>query len=253
MRKLITAAAAAALTAGCATSGATNDDDVYDPYEGFNRVSFMVNGVLDQAVIEPAARGYRAVTPRPARVGVRNFLANLNTPVVFVNDILQAEPTRASDTLFRFIINSTVGVGGLWDAAAHFGLEGHTEDFGQTLGVWGAPEGPYIVLPFLGPGNVRDGVGRAADTFIDPFLYTEFQAANLDVYLRLGRAGLTILSAREQFIEQFDALKEQPEPYVALRRAYTNQRRAEIRNGREDEDAFDDLPDFDDFDDFEDE
>lgn len=251
MRKFLAVIATAA-AAGCASSP-QSDSEIYDPFEGVNRVSFRVNNAVDGAVIEPLAKGYRFITPKPARDGIRNALANLNTPVIFANDVLQAEPARASDTLFRFLINSTVGIGGLFDVAERVGLERHSEDFGQTLGVWGVPEGPYVVLPLFGPGNTRDGIGRGVDTVFNPLTWLEFQDNNLDVILNFSITGLTLISAREQFLEQFDALRSQPEPYIALRRAYTLQRRAAIRNGREDEsDPFDDLPDFDDegFDDF---
>ncbi|MEL6258306.1 MAG: VacJ family lipoprotein, partial [Pseudomonadota bacterium] len=185
------------------------------------------------------------------RAGVRNVLSNLNTPVVLGNDILQGEPGRASDTFFRFIINSTVGIGGLWDAADKFGIEGHSEDFGQTLAVWGVPEGPYIVLPLLGSSNLRDTVGRAGDFAFNPLTYKDF-TGNADEIYQYTVLGMTVLSAREQFLEAFDQLRAQPEPYVALRRAYTSSRRAAVRNGREEADPFEDLPDFDEFDDFDD-
>ncbi|MEO0982803.1 MAG: VacJ family lipoprotein [Pseudomonadota bacterium] len=255
MRNLMAAAAAAAMTTGCATTSQTAEDEIYDPYEGFNRGVFAFNNTVDDILIVPLAKGYRAVTPEPARDGVSNALSNLNSPVVIINSVLQGDPQNASTSFFRFMINSTVGIGGLFDVAERFGLERRSEDFGQTLGVWGVSEGPYIIIPFLGPGNLRDGVGRGADTVMDPLTWIEFANNDLDTIIQWSRTGLTVLSAREQFLEQFDALRSQPEPYIALRRAYTLQRRAAVRNGEVEnqEDPFSDLPDFDDFDDFDDE
>ena len=252
MRKTVSIALAGLAATACATSPETEAGMVHDPYEGWNRNVYAFNEAVDKAALEPAARAYRAITPGFARQGVRNFLSNLNAPVVFVNDVLQGEPDRAGDTFYRFFVNTTVGVVGLWDAAAHFGVEGHSEDFGQTLAVWGAEPGPFLVLPILGPSNPRDLTGTIVDRAFDPFTWIQFEDEDLDTQIAVGRGVLGALSARESLIEAFETLREQPEPYIAYRRAYMAQREAAIRNGREEEDPYQDLPDFDAFDDFDD-
>lgn len=249
MKRLLTVGlAATALLGGCASTPSEESGAVYDPIEPFNRGVFAFNEAADRAVIGPVADAYVAVTPAFARQGVRNALANLNSPVVLVNDVLQAEPGRAFATSYRFLVNSTVGVLGLWDAAAHFGVEGHSEDFGQTLGVWGAGEGPFLVLPLMGPSNLRDLTGRGVDNVFDPLNWTEFRGEeDLDDTIQISRAVLGALDTRVQVDDQLEQLRSQIDPYVALRRAYTAQRKAAIQNGQEDQDPYQDLPEFDDF------
>src|SRR5690606_2173985 len=128
---------------------------------------------LDRAVLRPVAKGYRAVTPDLAEKGVSNFFSNLNDVVVIVNDIVQLKPVQALSDTGRFLINSTLGIAGLFDVATPLGLEKHDEDFGQTFGRWGAGQGPYLVLPFFGSSSVRDGFGLAADQYIYPVRYVE--------------------------------------------------------------------------------
>lgn len=246
MRRSLSAGILLVGVASCASAPDPTQDAVYDPLEGLNRQVFAFNEAADKAVIGPVARGYEAVLPGAVRGGIGNVLANLNAPVVFINDVLQGEPGRASDTGYRFVINSTVGLLGVWDAAAHFGLEGHTEDFGQTLAVWGVDEGPFLMLPLMGPSNARDLVGRGVDNAFDPLNWTEFEGDDdLDDTIQVTRTVLTILQGRVAVDEQIEQLRQQPEPYIALRRAYTAQREAAIRNGREEQDPYKDLPDFD--------
>ena len=221
----------AALTLGlgaCASTPPAEPGMISDPYEGFNRQMFAFNNGVDRYALAPAATVYETVTPSFARDRVGDFLGNLSSPVIFINDVLQAEPGRASDTFFRFTINTTIGLVGLWDAANYFGLEGHSEDFGQTLAVWGVDSGPYLVMPIIGPSNPRDLVGAGVDRAFDPLTWTEFE----------GQPDLD---------DQIRTLNEQPEPYIALRRIYSSQRQAAIRNGKpvDDADAYEDLPDFD--------
>src|SRR5262245_13984825 len=141
----------------------------YDPWEPMNRRLFATHEALDQRLLAPTARGYRRVTPSPVRTGVSNFLRNLRGPQIFANDVLQGEFRRAGVTAARFGVNTALGFFGLFDPATGMGLERHTEDFGQTLAVWGAPEGPYIFVPVFGPTNVRDGVGAVVNLAFDPF------------------------------------------------------------------------------------
>lgn len=247
--RLIGAALALGLGA-CASTPPSEPGVIADPYEGFNRQMFAFNQGVDQYAVGPAATVYETVTPEFARDRLGDFLGNLKSPVIFVNDVLQAQPERASDTFFRFTINTTVGLVGLWDAAAYFGLDGHREDFGQTLAVWGLDGGPYLVMPFLGPTNPRDLIGKGVDHAFDPLTWTEFEGQpDLDDQISMGRGILGGLNARVEFDDQITALNEQPEPYVALRRIYSSQRQAAIHNGKpvDDTQAYDDLPDFDEF------
>lgn len=253
MRITSLVAFAALSLSACASTAETPAGTVNDPYEGWNRDVFAFNEAVDKAVLEPAARGYRAATPGFFRTGVRNFLSNLNSPVVFVNDVLQVEPERAGTTFSRFAINTTLGIGGLFDVAGASGLERHSEDFGQTLAVWGVDSGPFLVMPIIGPSNPRDLIGSGVDRAFDPLTWTQFEDDDTRTTITVTRGVLGVLSARESLIETFETLREQPEPYIAYRRAFVSQREAAIRNGREDPDAYQNLPDFDDSFDFEDE
>ena len=217
-----------------------------DPWEGFNRRMFAINDGFDQKLIIPTAKAYRAVTHKKQRKGVRNFLANARTPIVFMNDVLQGEFRRAGNTIGRFAINSTIGFGGMGDPAERLGIGQHSEDFGQTLGVWGVPTGPYLVLPFFGPSTLRDGVGAAVDTVADPLFHVRTDAAQ---FARFSRAGVTIVAVREPLIEPLDQIRaDSLDYYASVRSFYLQSRQREIRNGRTN---FEDLPDIGDFEDFE--
>jgi phospholipid-binding lipoprotein MlaA len=214
-----------------------------DPWEGFNRNLFGVHQAVDGAVLEPVARGYRAITPRPVRTGVLNFLRNLKSPVVLANDVLQGEIGRAGNTAGRFAINTTLGIGGIFDPATSMGLERHDEDFGQTLAVWGVPSGPYIFIPLMGPSNVRDGAGRIVDTVFDPLTWADFDDVDT---VRTARTVIAGVAQREVLIDQIDSFEAQGgDLYVTYRSAYEVSREAAIQNGRAD---VQDLPDFEDID-----
>src|SRR5579871_5011222 len=143
--------------AGCAS--APDPTGQNDPYEAQNRKIFELNEKLDRNIALPVATFYVHAVPSPVRDGIHNFLTNLDVPVTFANDVLQGDADRAADSLGRFVINSSVGVGGLIDVAAKVGVREHDSDFGETLAVYGMPEGPYLVLPFFGPSNPRDAFG----------------------------------------------------------------------------------------------
>ncbi len=143
---------------GCATNG-----DDRDPIEGFNRAMFNFNEGLDNALFKPVAKGYRAVVPGPVDKGVSNFFGNINDVVTAVNGLLQFEVKQGGSDIARVLINSTIGIFGLFDVATGMGFKKHNEDFGQTLGRWGVGNGPYLVLPLLGPSTVRDTIGFAVD------------------------------------------------------------------------------------------
>lgn len=240
----------AALSA-CATAPAAGGSDLRDPYEDFNREMFALNNGLDRYALGPASRAYKAVTPEYGRNRVTDFLRNLRSPITFANDVLQGEASRAGTTATRFALNSSLGILGLWDVATHAGLERHTEDFGQTLAVWGVESGPYLVLPVIGPTTPRDLIGVGIDRAFDPLIWVEIgNDSDIDLAARGTVGALGALNARVRLEDQIRTLNAQPEPYIALRRIYSSSRQTAILNGRIDEDtAYDDLPDFDEFDD----
>lgn len=231
---------ALALLAGCATRPPASDPDAVaeyrqnnDPAEPTNRRLYAVHEVIDQYALRPVAVGYRAVVPQPVRSGIRNVLGNLRTPVILANDMLQGEPRRAGDTLGRFVINSTIGLGGIFDVAeSWFGVRGHSEDYGQTLARWGVGDGPFLFIPVLGPSNPRDLVGFGLGIVSDPLSWFG-QGAVVDA-LVYGRAGVTVVDTRESLINTIDDVNRTSlDPYSTLRSAYRQRRAAEIRNAGE--------------------
>ncbi|MDX1541969.1 MAG: VacJ family lipoprotein [Geminicoccaceae bacterium] len=214
--------------AGCsAVPGAAQDVDG-DPLEPVNRAIFSFNTTVDGLVLEPAARIYRGVIPSPVRDSIGNVLVNARTPVVLANDLLQGEWQRANTTFGRFMINTIVGLGGIIDVATWAGMpEAHSEDFGQTLAVYGVGGGPYIVLPLLGPSNVRDTAGRVVDFFFDPIaLFAPDEAV-------FGRTAAEGVDFREQNLETIDELERTSlDFYAATRTLSTQLRTSEIRNGQ---------------------
>jgi phospholipid-binding lipoprotein MlaA len=211
-------------------------DEVHDPLEPLNRGVFHVNRVVDGLLLEPAARIYRMVTPQFFRTGVTNFLANLSTPVVLANDLLQGEFERAELTLGRFMMNTILGVGGVIDVGGKLGMPArHYEDFGQTLAVYGVGSGPYLMLPLLGPSNGRDAVGRVVDLAFDPL--TGLGVVDVTILvdptgITLARTGAEALSLREANLEQVEELERSSiDLYAAVRTLYQQYRENQIRNG----------------------
>ena len=201
-----------------------------DPLEGLNRGIFEFNLVVDRYLIKPVAQAYRAL-PQPAQDSVRSFLRNLRTPLVVANDVLQGDMDRAGTTISRFLVNSTVGILGLFDVASNLGIPYHDEDLGQTLAVWGVGEGFYIMLPVLGPSNPRDLVGMVGEFYADP-LNIHLRNEDLD-YLIYTRAGLRGIDARARSIEVLDELERTSlDYYAAIRSLYRQQRDNEIRNSK---------------------
>lgn len=208
-----------------AIGGSTGQID--DPWEGFNRGVFAVNEVVDRFLLKPVAQAYGWVMPEIVKTSVRNGFDNLMTPVVLANDLLQLEFRDAAVTTSRFIANSTMGIGGLFDVATGMGLPAHPSDFGQTLHSYGSESGPYVVLPLLGPSSVRDGIGLGVDTFLHPFTYVMNSTVNLSL------AGGRAVTTREQLLEPLDELKASSvDYYAALRSAYVQDRAVELRRGR---------------------
>ncbi len=203
---------------------------VSDPLEPINRVIFGFNQVADAALIRPVAIVYQAAVPREGRDTVRNFLRNLSAPVVLANDIFQGEFRRARTTTVRFVLNTTIGLAGLFDVATGLGHEYHNEDFGQTLGALGVGDGIYLMLPIFGPSNARDLFGRGVDFFLDPF---NSWARNTDREgLTLARTVMEGLDFRARNIETLDDLEESSvDFYATVRSLYKQTRDADIRNG----------------------
>ncbi|HET6521966.1 MAG TPA: VacJ family lipoprotein, partial [Geminicoccaceae bacterium] len=222
---------------------AAQADDVNDPIEPVNRAVFRFNQQIDGMFIEPAAILYRLIVPQPVRTGVGNVLLNLFTPVTLANDLLQGKFDRAGVTLGRFAVNSTVGILGLVDVGSRIGLAYHFEDFGQTLGHYGVGEGPYLMVPLLGPSNPRDLSGRVVDLFLDPMTYIAPTEA------RVGRTAADAVTLREQNLESLNTLERTSlDFYAAVRNSFRQYRAAEIRNGGAPitEGIYDDIYDFDD-------
>jgi len=205
-------------------------DDVNDPLEGLNRAIFAFNDVFYSYLLGPVAEAYN-VLPVEARTVVGSFLSNLRGPVVFFNDLLQGEFERAGTTLVRFGINSTVGFAGMADVASSFGYEKHTEDFGQTLAVWGTGEGFYLVLPFLGPSNPRDAVGQyVVDPLMDPFtIYLDNTDQEEWTYGRIGATAVHEFASVKGELEELK--RTSVDFYAAVRSLYRQRRAADIANG----------------------
>ncbi len=240
-------AAALALSLGaCSTTNNTSADasEVYDPMEGYNRAMFAFNDAVDTVFLEPVAMGYRFIAPKPVRIGVRNFLRNLKSPMQVVNQTLQGDLGGAGADVARFAVNSTAGVLGLIDVGAMIGLPYEPEDFGQTLGVWGLGHGPYVVLPIMGPSSLRDATGLLVDSYADPlrlYLYNTDQEE-----WHYARLGLTAISTREELLDLLDDLQKNSfDYYAALRSTYIQRRDALVHDQDPELATSPAIPDFD--------
>jgi phospholipid-binding lipoprotein MlaA len=225
-KKLIPLIAALMALGACST--ATNDD----PLEGYNRAMFSVNHGVDSYLIRPVAKGYRYVTPQAVRTRIGNMSDNLGEPISMVNAFLQGDFDQGMKNMFRFFINSTVGLAGMHDVAAEAGLEARSEDFGQTLAVWGVRSGPYIVLPLFGPSNARDLAGRGVDWFADPVNYAlkDVDDGDGDWTLYGVRAGQALVT-RERLLDPIDDIYATSlDPYASFKSIYEQRREAQIKN-----------------------
>lgn len=218
----VTLALCALLLGGCATNG-----DPRDPLEPLNRGIYQFNDAVDRGVMKPVAKGYKAVLPQPVRTGVGNFFSNLDDVVVLLNDLLQFKFGQAASDFSRLVWNTSVGVLGLIDVATPMDLPKHNEDFGQTLGRWGVGNGPYLVLPLLGPSNLRDTVGLVVDYRVDPVYQQDDMAdRNTAIVLRAIHKRSVLLGAEDVVRE--GAL----DPYSFVRDAYLDRRRNLIYDGK---------------------
>jgi len=216
---------ALALT-GCATA---EGDTANDPFESVNRSIFDFNNKLDNAVFEPVAHAYVDNVPEPFRQIVNDTLRYLKTPVIFANDVLQGNVDRAGNTLSRFVTNSTIGFAGMVDTASATGAPYHDEDFGQTLAVWGFDEGPYLMIPVLGPMTLRDGFGKIGDSFIDPL--GEVDEAAFDWSHKIVDG----VDTRSDLLDTLDDLERTSlDYYAAIRSLYRQKRNDDISNGEGD-------------------
>lgn len=229
-----TAAVMLALLQGCATAPGGNPSD---PFESFNRSVFSFNDKVDMAVIKPVATVYRDVTPSPIRTGVTNFFGNVSDAWSAVNNALQAKPEFALDSLFRVTVNTLFGLGGVLDVAGEARIPKHTEDFGQTLGHWGVPSGPYLVLPILGPSTVRDTAALIVDTQGDAV------SAASNVAARNTLTATRAVNIRARLLDAGDLLEEASlDKYSFAREIHLQRRRSLVgRNPAEKEERFD-LP-----------
>jgi len=222
--------------AGCATVPEDPEaraayDETNDPLEPMNRYFFEVNYAVDELILKPFAGWYYVGLPKFARNGIRNALRNLNSPVIFGNDLLQGDFERAGITLARFVINTTLGLAGFIDVAKEMGLVYHDEDFGQTLASWGADEGPYLVLPLIGPSNPRDATGLVVDTLMDPMFWFSNKTIR---YMLYGRVALEVIDARSRNLDTLDEIRRNAIDYYAtIRSLYRQDRAAAIANDDE--------------------
>jgi len=221
--------------AGCAVGGTRDDTaagQTYDPFEAFNRKVYRLNMSVDRYTLKPLAKGYKRFVPSPVRRGFANIFMNLGTPRSALNNFLQGKPRRGFNELGRFLFNTTLGIAGIFDVATAGGMERYDETFSETLAVWGLSEGPYLVLPVLGPHSMLDTVGVPVD------LYTDLNwhlTAGVKDRLYLFR----LVDARARLLTAETLLESSNDPYIALRESYLQNREFEVYDGEPPED-----PDF---------
>ena len=235
------AAAALLAIAGLVAATAHAADKTNDPLERLNRATYAFNDAIDRMLARPAAKAYKAVVPEKARQAVSNFVANLNYPTVIVNDALQAKFKDAGSDTARFLTNTVFGIGGLFDPATRFGLPVHDEDFGQTLGVWGVPPGPFLVLPFVGPSDFRDAPAKVADAVTRADYYLRY--TNNDVLASSNTEwvlyGIRLLDLRTALLSTDETLHQAFDAYAVVRNAYVARREYLVRDGNVPEETFD--------------
>lgn len=213
----------ALLLSGCATTGPTTPDD---PLERMNRATYRFNDAVDRAVLKPVATGYRNHVPQLVQTGVDNVLDHLAFPTTIVNDLLQLKIKDTLIDLGRFAVNTTLGIGGLLDPASHFGIPRNDEDFGQTLGRWGVPAGPYVVLPFFGPSTARDAPSILADAQTDLRV-----ALDLDSTTEWGLAGLSFVNRRAELLPYDASFDSAYDRYAFIRDAWLQRREFQVKDG----------------------
>lgn len=217
------------LAAGCATNMQQAQSN-NDPLESFNRAVFELNSDLDRAVLKPVAETYDAIVPEPINNGVTNFFRNIEDVSIAANNLLQAKPAAAASDLGRFTLNTLVGFLGFFDVASDYGIPKHDEDFGQTLGYWGVPSGPYLVLPFFGPSNLRDATGQIFDMAASTAVYDSLTDVD-EVLVSVGV--INIIDKRADLLSAETILDSATtDPYSFLRNAYQQRREALVNDGK---------------------
>ena len=211
-----------ALLSGCATTG---ERDPADPLEPANRRVYDFNMAVDRATLRPAATVYKDHVPKVVQTGVGNFFTNLSVPVTAVNNLLQRKPVAAGQDLLRFVINSTLGWGGIFDIASPSGIPLHNEDLGQTLGTYGVPAGPYLMVPLLGPSTVRDLPSSVVDRLLQPLYW--FNPGNA----RWVSLGLSLLDTRARLLPLDATIAQAYDPYAFVRNAFLARREYLIWDG----------------------
>lgn len=227
----------ALVVSGCATRpqnqppGAVAEEDFNDPLEDANRKIFDFNQVVDRHVLVPVAKGYRAALPQPIRETIRDFLNNLQGPLIFANDALQGDFGRAKQTVVRFVLNSTLGIGGLVDVAGRWGIPYHEQDLGITLGVWGVPAGPYLVVPILGPSDPRDLAAEFAEGYGDPWNRLVTGNPFTLYWIPFVRGGVSGIDQRARYLDALADIERTSLDYYATIRSLYRQRRAALIRG----------------------
>jgi phospholipid-binding lipoprotein MlaA len=231
--------------AGCASTPPGDEGEPparaeHDPFEPLNRSLYAINDAIDRVTLRPIARGYKAVIPEFARRGVTNFSRNLFTPRSAVNNFLQGKPGPGFSELGRFIINSTLGIGGLIDVATAQGMPVYDEDFGQTLAVWGLPEGPYLFIPILGPNTMLDALSIPIDIASDPLYHYDNSSARDKIY------AVRLIDLRMRLLTADTLLEGSKDPYLTLRESYLQNRRFQVYDGNppsteEEDDLFEEF------------
>ena len=212
------------------------EDDV-DPFENVNRGIYDFNEVVDDNLLEPVSRAYKEHVPEVAQDGVSNFFGNLRDVTTLANQILQFKPIESAQTLGRVLVNSTIGLGGLFDVASDMGLATEDEDFGQTMAVWGVEEGPYVMLPLLGPSTVRDGTGVYVDVTSPANMINEMDDIGF-----VSASAMNIIDKRVELLPATDLIDQSDDPYIAMRSSYLQKRHNDVHDGDppiNEEDEFD--------------
>jgi phospholipid-binding lipoprotein MlaA len=220
--------------AGCAH---TPPDDPSDPMEGWNRGVYTFNKGADKYVLRPVAKGYDKVTPAPVKTGVGNFFSNLFYPTVIVNDLLQLKLKQFGSDTLRFVFNTLVGIGGIFDVSTRAGLVAHDEDFGQTLGYWGVGPGWYVMLPFLGPSDNRDLVGKVGDWYTSPWTYAD--DAGVEEHWSWTAGALQAVHERSNLLGADSMLEQQLDEYAFVRSLYLQNRLSKVYDGNPPKEDFD--------------
>jgi len=239
-------ASLALLASGCATqhpAAAKEDRSPADPWEPLNRRISAFNDNVDRFTFKPLAKGYEKVIPSPIRRGINNFSKNLLGPLFIINNFLQGKGRRGFSETGRFLANSTLGIGGLFDVGQAMGMETYREDFGETLAVWGVPDGPFVVVPILGPRTLRDAVMIPLNFAADPSYYIDDDAIRWSLY------GIRAIDVRAQLFAAEALIEDSFDRYLTVRESYLQNRQYLIYDGDppEDDDFYDDFEDPEDF------